>query len=112
MMIKYCFVWLLLAAPLVSWAQPTAPTRPVFRSSELLLLRYEAVRAVRPATLPIFTGLKLEKSPALHPIFLPEWRSVDLPIFCRIEHEMGKKMPLMVKFRLGSVEYVDALEGK
>jgi hypothetical protein len=46
------------------------------------------------------------------PVFLPHWSSADLPVFCRIEHEVGKIMPIMIKFRLGSVEYVDWLEGK
>ena len=46
------------------------------------------------------------------PVFLPHWSSSDLPVFCRIEHEVGKIMPIMIKFRLGSVEYVDWLEGK
>lgn len=96
----------------MAWAQPTNLVQPVSRSSGLILLRHEAVRSVRPTVLPVVAGLKGEKVATMHPIFLPEWRSVDLPIFCRIEHEMGKKMPLMVKFRLGSVEYVDALEGK
>lgn len=45
-------------------------------------------------------------------VFLPRWSATDLPVFCRIEHEIGRKMPVMVKFRLGSVEYVDWLEGK
>jgi hypothetical protein len=46
------------------------------------------------------------------PVFLPRWSSADLPVFCRIEHEVAKIMPIMIKFRLGSVEYVDWLEGK
>jgi hypothetical protein len=40
------------------------------------------------------------------------WSAEDLPVFCKIEQEAGKKLPVMVKFRLGSVEYVDWLEGK
>jgi hypothetical protein len=42
---------------------------------------------------------------------LPEWRAADLPVFCRIEHKMALKLPVKVKFRLGSVDYVDWLEG-
>lgn len=45
-------------------------------------------------------------------VFLPRWSAADLPVFCRIEHEIARKIPVMVKFRLGSVEYVDWLEGK
>ena len=44
--------------------------------------------------------------------FLPPWHASDLPVFCRIEHQLGKSSPVAVKFRLGSVDYVDWLEGK
>lgn len=40
------------------------------------------------------------------------WEPKDQPIFCRIEHHLDKKVRIPVKFRLGSVEYVDWLEGK
>lgn len=30
--------------------------------------------------------------------------------FCRIEHQLGKRMAMPLKFRLGTVEYVDQLE--
>jgi len=46
------------------------------------------------------------------PVFLPRWRAEELPFFCKIEHQWGKKMTIPFKFRLGSVEYVDWLEGK
>jgi hypothetical protein len=35
-----------------------------------------------------------------------------LPIFCKIEHNMSLKARIPVKLRLGSVDYVDKLEGK
>ncbi len=111
-MLKYAFITLVLALPLAVGAQTKAPERSVSWPSGVLLLRGGAARVARPVVLPVVAGLKVDKNPRMHPIFLPTWRSEDLPVFCRIEHEMGKKMPLMVKFRLGSVEYVDALEGK
>lgn len=43
---------------------------------------------------------------------LAQFQVEDLPFFCRIEHKIGKKLPLLFKFRLGSVEYVDWMEGK
>jgi hypothetical protein len=49
--------------------------------------------------------------PYKQPARLP-WSVDCLPFFCRIEHNMGLKSALPVKFRLGSVEYVDWLEGK
>jgi len=34
------------------------------------------------------------------------------PFFCNIEHKVNKKLPVPVFFRLGSKDYVDALENK
>lgn len=36
----------------------------------------------------------------------------DLAFFCKIEVQLEKVVKLPVKFRLGSVDYVDYLEGK
>ena len=36
----------------------------------------------------------------------------DLAFFCKIEVQLEKAVKLPVKFRLGSVDYVDYLEGK
>ncbi|MCW5921327.1 MAG: hypothetical protein KIS77_03220 [Saprospiraceae bacterium] len=46
------------------------------------------------------------------PIFLPRWSAERLPFFCRIEHDVAKRGAVPFKFRLGSAEYVDWLEGK
>lgn len=35
-----------------------------------------------------------------------------MPFFCRVEHNLGLKTQVPIKFRLGSVEYVDWLERK
>lgn len=35
-----------------------------------------------------------------------------LPIFCKIEHKLGKNAGYNLKMRLGDVDYVDRLEGK
>jgi len=45
-------------------------------------------------------------------VFLPRWEAERLPFFCRIEHHLAKGSAVPFKFRLGSVEYVDWLEGK
>jgi hypothetical protein len=45
-------------------------------------------------------------------LHLPSFSENELPFFCKMEHKWAKKMPVAVKFRLGSVEYVDWLEGK
>ena len=35
-----------------------------------------------------------------------------LPLFCHIEHKMSQSSGIPVRIRLGSVHYVDQLEGK
>jgi len=53
-----------------------------------------------------------KKQPQTSLVFLPNWSAEDLPFFCKIEHKWAKKARIPLKFRLGSVEYVDWLEGK
>lgn len=53
-----------------------------------------------------------EKNQPRSAVFLPRWSVECLPFFCRIEHKFAKISVVPVKFRLGSVEYVDWLEGK
>lgn len=46
------------------------------------------------------------------PPVLACWSPAQQPFFCRMEYKLGKKTHIPFKFRLGSVEYVDWLEGK
>lgn len=77
---------------------------PVFHAAEFL-----PDIAVLSATTPL-SGQEIE--PLFFSAGLAPWKPEDMPFFCRIEHEVGKKLPLLFKFRLGSVDYVDWLEGK
>ncbi|MDX2134192.1 MAG: hypothetical protein SFV52_05385 [Saprospiraceae bacterium] len=54
---------------------------------------------------------KTVEKPAPRPL-VPAWETEKLPFFCRIEHQMNRKTPLPVFFRLGSLEYVNSLEQK
>jgi len=118
MMQKICFFICLFAstahaqsAGFQFYGKSIAEIRQSFHSPALT---FRAVSA-----LPSFPALqalsaapdKEEVSVFFNPGFM-QWKVEDLPFFCRIEHQVGKKLPLLFKFRLGSVEYVDWLEGK
>ncbi len=45
-------------------------------------------------------------------VVLPGWSVCDLPIFCKVEYQMAKHLPIPIQFRLGSVDYVNRLECK
>ncbi len=54
------------------------------------------------------TPLSIRLSPSLSVLMQPR----PMPFFCRIEHRWSERHALPLKFRLGSVPYVDGLEGK
>ena len=90
-----------------------------FSEGKSLTALHAAVYGREPAKR--FTAVKFEKKQfrpvektiaSLNPIFLPRWSAEELPFFCKIEHDWGLKSRVPIKFRLGSVEYVDWLEGK
>ena len=45
-------------------------------------------------------------------VITPDYYSKNLPFFCDKELKMQKKIKIPVKIRVGSVDYVDKLEGK
>ena len=65
---------------------------------------------VHPQFTPGYLPLAASEMPASP--FLPRWTAECLPFFCRIEHDFAQKSAIPFKFRLGSVDYVDWLEGK
>lgn len=51
--------------------------------------------------------------PETPPPFLQKYYNYnDLAFFCKVEVQLEKAVTFPVKFRLGSVDYVDMLEGK
>lgn len=54
----------------------------------------------------------LKADTLLSVLHLPELQYMRTPFFCRIESALEKKSRIPVRFRLGSVDYVNRLEGK
>jgi hypothetical protein len=98
---------LLLAAPALP-AQTAPPQRQAYWMRLLERRVGEAPAQRRHGAAHLFP--KAATPPRALP--LPLWVADDLPFFCKIEHRWAKKLPMPLKFRLGSVEYVDWLEGK
>ena len=92
---------------------PAAAHAQSFSAGKNLHELRQAVYAGTPFR-PFLVSSQPERSSGLQPavsrIFLPKWTSDELPLFCKIEHKMGRRMAVPLKFRLGSVEYVDQLE--
>jgi hypothetical protein len=100
-------------------------------SKHFVVAKNDGLNQSHPVTVSIF-GLSQEKTPIkpllrqLLTIKLQPYNQIttsfinscsanyaeNLPFFCKLEHNWGKKLPMPFKFRLGSVEYVDWLEGK
>lgn len=116
---RYIFFFFTLLLPLKAFTQRQVCASGVMDMQQLRLFAqpksvhfgapYQLTKPFQKKITPIL--YKEEDMPA-SAVFFPQWTAADLPVFCRIEHEIGKKMPVMIKFRLGSVEYVDWLEGK
>ncbi len=126
LMIKWLFFLLLFGySPWSIVAQGTCAPSCTTGNTPGLTMRSSAVEAgtvlSESPNNPLFNAHFLSRpllfSPHLPPApvagkLLPKWTPDELPFFCRVEHDMGKKLPFAFKFRLGSVEYVDWLEGK
>lgn len=91
---------------LQNWVNP-GNNRPVRASARIGSIGFiESKKTMLPDFSP-------KKPPIFAPALAPScWDADDLPFFCRIEHDLGRKTQIPVKFRLGSVDYVDWLEGK
>ncbi len=62
---------------------------------------------------PLFTGWLKEPFPfrPLQSVLLRPQNRLPQPFFCKIEDQLSRKIDTAFKFRLGSVQYVDWLEG-
>ena len=63
--------------------------------------------------LPAFyTNISFIKYPVLQNQILGNFYAKQLPFFCNKELQVQKAVGIPIKFRVGSVEYCDKLEGK
>lgn len=74
---------------------------------------FQKAQTERSSIQPLFIRLRGEADlPPVSLSMLPSWSAECLPFFCRIEYRIAKGNAVPFKFRLGSVDYVDWLEGK
>ncbi|MFM2268644.1 MAG: hypothetical protein RL757_2085 [Bacteroidota bacterium] len=60
-----------------------------------------------------FSDVKLPVLPSFATLQAPlVFRAENLPFFCRLEYKANLKLAAPVFFRLGSLDYVNELEGK
>jgi hypothetical protein len=64
--------------------------------------------------LPVFYEKTIPQRAILSPLFspAPEFQADEMAFFCRIELQLDKWARRNIRFRLGSVDYVNYLEGK
>lgn len=109
--IAVLFTALVLVRPAV-WAQPQQPNLyPVFNDSAGFFRP-----GGNPVQNPGFNSFRLPASVVgsspVSSCMLRGSVTFSKPFFCRLEDQLGKRVQVPVKFRLGSVEYVDWLEQK
>lgn len=94
----------------LDWPFQNHPASAGFQSCHLLHLSFSRQP---PASFSVSSATDYLHIPSFYPdkTRLP-WAEECLPFFCRVERQWGKRRALPVKFRLGSVDYVDWLEGK
>lgn len=60
-----------------------------------------------------FDSQRIEAYPDLYGNqWTKQWKASDLPVFCKAEHHIQQKSGIPFRFRLGSLDYVNTLEGK
>lgn len=65
-----------------------------------------------PALVDSLDWIKAIPETSLYPRYFLQENAAPQAIFCRLEHQLAQKIRVPFKFRLGSVQYVDWLEGK
>lgn len=80
----------------------------IFATCSLALAHAQFARNPRP--LPLRSS-RADSLTFFRPV-LPVWDKRQMPLFCRLEWEWDKSVRTPLRFRLGSVDYVDWLEGK
>ncbi len=98
----------------VAVSQSFSEGKNLFQLQKDVLSKDAVTFSFHPIVKPVFFDrVKISNSQLtiVNPI-LPRWSAEELPFFCRIEHDFAKKNTVPFKVRLGSVEYVDWLEGK
>ena len=85
-------------ADLKQYSEYKHPNKYIFRTN-LFFINLKNPAAVNQPSKPVYP-------------FLPQWTPAELPLFCKIEYHLDKILPIPLRFRLGTLDYVNQLEQK
>ncbi|MBV9962106.1 MAG: hypothetical protein JO072_07635 [Parafilimonas sp.] len=72
----------------------------------------DSAKTIDPRLPVLYTNISLIKYPVVQKQIPGNFYAKQLPFFCNKELQVQKALGVSIKFRVGSVEYCDKLEGK
>ncbi len=109
MLVKTTFV---IVASLVMTSVVTGQITLEHSLLEPNLATGELIEAIRYPAIHRTYMLDSHQYPKIAQMYIHRGNKASNPFFCRIEDAIAKQNRVNFKFRLGSIDYVDALEGK
>ncbi len=80
---------------------------------QISTLKFKAKTTKIELVSPLDLNFKIDNPETTHIMKQPSiFDAEKLPIFCKIEHKLSKNSNVNLRMRLGSLDYVNKLEGK